>query len=154
MLFADYQYRQKRILIFGHKDLLVYLRQSRSYFFDGTFKICPNGFYQVFTIHADIGSTEEFVNVIPILYALLPDKKLDTYQVLFQLIKSREPEWNPTHAIMDFEIATIVALQNNFPNVKITGCNFHFNQCLWRAAKKFDLHKTQSGKTHVKFIRL
>ncbi|KAF9796848.1 hypothetical protein SFRURICE_001198, partial [Spodoptera frugiperda] len=32
----------------------------------------------------------------------------------------------------------------------LSRCNFHFNQCLWRAAKKFDLHKTQSGKTHVK----
>ncbi|XP_026728382.1 uncharacterized protein LOC113494297 [Trichoplusia ni] len=150
LLFADYQDRDKRILIFGHKDFIGHLRQSRRFFFDGTFKICPKAFYQLFTIHADIGSTEEFVNVIPILYALLPDKKLDTYQILFEIIKSQLPEWEPTYATMDFEVAIIVALQNIFPDVKITGCNFHFNQCLWRRAKTLNLDKTQTGKAHIK----
>lgn len=88
--------------------------------------------------------------MIPILYAILPDKKLDTYQLLFEMIKSQEPQWEPMYAIMDFEVATISALQNVFPRVKITGCNFHFNQCLWRKAKQLNLDKTQTGKAHIK----
>lgn len=89
-------------------------------------------FYQLFTIHADVGSTSEYVNVIPILYARLPDKSYETYNLLFKMIKTEQPEWEPEIASMDFEIAAISAIRCINPNIKIVGCQFHFVQCLWR----------------------
>ena len=38
---------------------------------------------------------------------------------------------------MDFGV--ILTLQALFPNVQIRGCNFHFNQCLWRKIKDIEL---------------
>jgi hypothetical protein len=32
----------------------------------------------------------------------------------------------------DFEAAVISAINKVFPDSVIIGCNFHFNQCLWR----------------------
>ena len=34
--------------------------------------------------------------------------------------------------VTDFELAAIKAFQHHFPNFKISGCLFHFGQCLWR----------------------
>ena len=42
---------------------------------DGTFNIVPSLFYQLFTIHAQVQG-----NLVPCVYALLPDKKEDTYK--------------------------------------------------------------------------
>ncbi|GBN13774.1 hypothetical protein AVEN_258100-1 [Araneus ventricosus] len=40
---------------------------------------------------------------------------------------------------MDFEVAAIKEVQRHFPSVNILGCNFHFNQCLWRQVQNLGL---------------
>ncbi|KAF9406388.1 hypothetical protein HW555_013210, partial [Spodoptera exigua] len=74
LLFEDYKHKNKRILILCNEEMLKYLSESRHFFIDGTFKLCQNFFYQLYTMHADIGSNDSFFNVVPILYILLPDK--------------------------------------------------------------------------------
>jgi hypothetical protein len=34
--------------------------------------------------------------------------------------------------VFDFELAAIRAFQNTFPTASVTGCMFHFGQCVWR----------------------
>ncbi|XP_047037258.1 uncharacterized protein LOC124642701 [Helicoverpa zea] len=150
LLFAEYKDKKKRILVFAKKEMIKYLKESSKYFMDGTFKICPKCFCQVYTLHADIGSNEEYVNVVPVLYALLPDKTRATYEILFQMIKSQVKEWKPTHISMDFEVSAILAIRNLFPDVKIVGCYFHFNRSLWRKAKQLGLNKSKLSMIHVK----
>lgn len=150
LLFADYTYKNKRIIIFAKKEMTKYLKESKRFFVDGTFKICPNGFHQVYTFHADIGSNEEYVNIVPVLYALLPDRKQVTYEILFEMIKSQVQEWEPTHISMDFEVTAILAIKGLFPEVKIVGCFFHFSRSLWRKAKQLGVIKSRLGRIHVK----
>ena len=129
--------------------MIKYLKESKHFFIDGTYKICVKCFHQVYTIHADIGSNAEYVNVVPVLYALLPDRKEETYEIVFKIIKSRIQEWEPTRISMDFEVSAILALKLMFPDVKIVGCYFHFCRCLWRKAKQFGVTKSKLGRIHV-----
>lgn len=75
---------------------------------------------------------------------------MSKYELLFQLIKSQIPEWDPSDITVDFEVPAKLAIRSNFPGVKITGCCFHFNRSLWRKAKALGVCKTQLGKVHVK----
>jgi hypothetical protein len=40
--------------------------------------------------------------------------------------------WSPKIIKVDFEAAVVSATNKVFLDSVITGCNFHFNQCLWR----------------------
>ncbi|KAI5631084.1 FLYWCH zinc finger domain-containing protein [Phthorimaea operculella] len=87
-LFADYYCNGIRILVFGNEWSKEMLISGKVFFLDGTFNICPEPFTQLLTIHCDIGSTMEYTNIIPVLYALLPDKKTETYVILLRLLQS------------------------------------------------------------------
>ncbi|CAG9838173.1 unnamed protein product [Diabrotica balteata] len=52
--------------------------------------------------------------------------------MLFASMKEKLPNWKPSLIKLDFEQAVIGALENNFPEAKISGCNFHFKQCIWK----------------------
>jgi hypothetical protein len=47
--------------------------------------------------------------------------------------------WSPKIIKFDFEAAVISALNKVFPYSVSTGCNFHFNQCLWRQIQNIGL---------------
>lgn len=135
----DKQIGDSRIFGFVTKKGRKALADYTSFFMDGTFKSCPKQFTQIYTIHADLGSTDEETNIVPIFYALLPNKRRSTYFELFTAIKEFVPQWNPETITMDFEEAAIAALINLFPQVNIQGCNFHWNQCLWRKIQNLGL---------------
>lgn len=105
------------------------------FFFDGTFKSCSKQFLQIYTIHVDIGSTSSETNVIPVIFVLLPNKT----NRLFKLIKEHIPNFNPDIITIDFEAATIQAIKDVFSNTQISGCNYHFNQSLWRKVQNIGL---------------
>lgn len=64
-----------RILVFCSKEARSIIPNSNIFLSDGTFKICPKPFTQIYTIHADIGSTADTIKITPLIYALLSDKK-------------------------------------------------------------------------------
>lgn len=43
-----------------------------------------------------------------------------------------QPALNPTDISVDFEKAAMNAIKDQFENVEIHGCNFHFGQSVWR----------------------
>lgn len=73
---------QFRILIFGRESLADNLGEIRKVYVDGTFAITPPLFSQVFTILGRKGTL-----VVPLFYALLPNKTQITYTRAFNLIK-------------------------------------------------------------------
>lgn len=131
--------REDRIIAFAGDKGRECLKTQRHFFMDGTFRSCSKQFAQIYTIHADIGSNEKETNVIPVLFALLPNKKKETYIRLFRLVMERIPEWNPQTINVDFESAAISALQEVFPSVDINGCFFHMKKCLWRKVQSIGL---------------
>jgi hypothetical protein len=90
---------------------------------DGTFKIAPNLFSQVFVI---LGSHNSGVH--PCLYALLPNKNQATYNRLLVEIKNLAPGIIAGSISVDFEIAIHNAFRTEFPNIEIRGCFFHLLQ--------------------------
>ena len=75
-----------RMLIFSTDQFLQTLHDSEHWMCDGTFKVSPNLFYQVYTVHALIRN-----NVLPCVFVLLPNKQHVTYSRMWTEIKSLKP---------------------------------------------------------------
>lgn len=85
------------------------LNSNVKLFGDGTFHV-PPPFYQLYTIHIDVDSCNEMTNIVPLLYALLPDKSQNTYERLFTLIKDQFGSDIPYYKC-DFEVAQMNAFK-------------------------------------------
>ena len=117
-----------RILIFGAPDELQLLRDSPHWFCDGTFKVSPGIFFQVYTIHAMVNG-----QVIPCIYALLPNKTEVQYNRLFRHVSDAlNRENHPEDILTDFERAAINAAANVFDGTEIKGCFFHLCSNVWK----------------------
>ena len=57
--------------------------------------------------------------IVPVAFALLPDKMLATYSRVVAELKARLPTWAPTQLMSDFEIALMRGFQVKF-NVSAT----------------------------------
>ena len=95
----------RRIVLFTSRKSLELLSRSDCIAMDGTFKITPSPWKQVGIISAEI-STECW---IPIAFGLLPDKKRDTYDTFFGLLKtaltSQNLELSARTVMSDFEVS-------------------------------------------------
>jgi hypothetical protein len=148
-LLADYDNvdENKRIILFCGQKARTSIEEGyfKHILADGTFKSCPVAFKQLYTIH---GLDEETRSIKPLIFCFLPDKKVQTYETMFYVIKSQFPNWKPTKVTVDFEIAAMHALRKVYPNITIKGCFFHFNRCLFRKAKKLNI-SSRVKKRHV-----
>lgn len=126
---------EERIIIFCGEKGKECLKGFKNFFTDGTFKSCSKQFTQIYSIHADFGSTDEETNINPDLFALLPNKKKETYIRMLRLIRAAVPGWNPETVNVDSEMAAISAIREVLPSAHISGCFFHMKKCLWRKAQ-------------------
>lgn len=118
---------EERILIFASPEQLQILQSSSDFLVDGTFKVVPAVFYQLYIIHAIYRD-----HVVPVIYALLRKKSGETYHQLIDEILKVAPNWTPRSVMMDFEQASINAFHRKFPNVALSGCYFHLRQSIHR----------------------
>lgn len=116
-----------RILIFGRNRSLDILYNSKIWYCDGTFKIAPSIFSQVFVILA-----EALGGVHPLIYALLPNKQEKTYTHLFKMLNQLKPGLNPTSISCDFEQAILKSIKAEYPNAEIDGCLYHFSKNVYK----------------------
>ena len=65
---------ENRILIFSTQEAIQLLARNEHWFMDGTFKLCPQIFHQIYTIHTLINNP-----VFPCLFVLLPSKTENIY---------------------------------------------------------------------------
>lgn len=79
--------------------------------------------------------------MVPLVYALLPNKTQETYERLFEALKQLEPRLQPTTVMIDFEIAAKQAIASVFPQASIVGCYFHLGQSLWRRVQSEGLQQ-------------
>ncbi|XP_022161380.1 uncharacterized protein LOC111027331 [Myzus persicae] len=126
-LINDIEPVESRILVFATKENLDLLSKSDHWFADGTFKSCPPLFTQVYTIHVIKHNL-----VIPVVFALMPDKTQSSYERLFSAIKTHNINLNPKTIMTDFEQSSLNAFKIQFPNTEQNGCFFHQTQCVWR----------------------
>ncbi|KAI5640248.1 MULE transposase domain-containing protein [Phthorimaea operculella] len=140
----------KKIILFSslvsRKAMKRCVLQNKMCFGDGTFGVVPKPFFQLFTIFADVNSCVSTTNVLPMIYALLPDKTEATYLTLFTAIRDVLGIEIKIYKC-DYELAQINAFRTVFPHAKISGCYFHYTRAIWRKAEEIGLTTTQDGKT-------
>ena len=123
-----------RMLIFSTEELLQRLENAEVWMCDGTFKISPSLFYQLYTVHAVIRN-----NVLPCVFALLPSKAEPVYRSMWREIKTLNNDLSPRAIQIDFENAAMNALHHAFPRAEILGCYFHLGQSIWRSLQNHGL---------------
>ncbi|KAF1756397.1 hypothetical protein GCK72_012850 [Caenorhabditis remanei] len=137
-LIRDVTFNQERVLIFGSDVGLELLSAGKVLMVDGTFSCCPDGFTQLFTFHVYL--SEDVVK--PVVFALLPNKQLATYEFMINQLK-RLPflqNWKPDMIISDFEVNIKTAFERSFPTASFHGCLFHLIQSWRRRAEKLKLY--------------
>ena len=142
----------ERILIFSGTLGKEGLISCEDFFMDGTFKSSCKQFAQIYSIHADYGSSTEETNVYPVAFCLLPNKKKETYARLFQLILKAIPNWTPRRVNVDFEAAAILALKEVFPTAEVKGCYFHMKKCLWRRVQDVGLTRDYKENEEIRTL--
>ena len=114
---------EDRIFLFDRMSNGDWSNQMERLYVDGTFSLAPALFAQIYVIMANRRGF-----VLPVLYALLPNKEGRTYRRLFEAIKELWPYLNPSSISIDFEQAAIGAIRAVFPNCAIHGCLFHLTK--------------------------
>ncbi|XP_072942830.1 uncharacterized protein [Epargyreus clarus] len=148
-ILADYNDSGIRVIAFCSEFARHQMKNLKMFLGDGTFWICPSPFYQLYTIHGDLGSTEKHINIVPLVYALMSHKNQQTYEILFSMLKSALPDWNPEIFKCDYEVAPMNAMRNVFVNISISGCYFHFTQAIWKKGKQLKLTKDKLTRRQV-----
>ena len=103
---------------------LDFLVNCTHWFEDG---VTLDDFDQLYTLYGFING-----EVFPYIYALLPGRSEEIYRHFLDHVVRLVPAVNPASVVLDFEITKMKAIQAQFPGTMISGCMFHFGQCLWR----------------------
>ena len=117
----------ERILLFSSQQGLQFLSNSQHWYADGTFKVCPEVFFQVYTVHAQQGG-----RIFPCSFALLPNKTEGTYTRLFRELFNHVNGNSPDGILVDFERSAISALHNVNQQLEIKGCFYHLCSNVWK----------------------
>ncbi len=129
---------EDKILIFATAQNLRHLCEAETIFMDGTFKISPEMFLQVYSLHVMVMDT-----MMPVCICLLPSKEIAIYTRMFNLIQGACQryglQFQPRCFFIDFEIAVITTLTQLFPYSQLRGCLFHFAQSIWRHVQSLGL---------------
>jgi hypothetical protein len=115
------------LVLFAAQGDLAFLVQCDRWFADGTFKVSPENFYQVYSIHGLRGDRS-----FPCVYALLSSKTEHAYSKMLSELKELNRGLSPMSIVVDFELSAMRAFRSAFPSATIEGCRFHFGQCIWR----------------------
>ncbi|CAF3023510.1 unnamed protein product [Rotaria sp. Silwood2] len=134
---------EDRILVFTSVEQIYILQHTDEFLVDGTFKVVPEIFYQLYIIHGVYRD-----HVVPVIYALLRRKNKETYQRLINEILKFAPRWSPRSIMLDFEQACIGAFQASFPAVMLSGCYFHLRQSIHRKLQHQNRYQTDSEFAH------
>jgi hypothetical protein len=117
-LLFDGQLGERRGLIFASRDDIEYLGNRKFWYSDGTFYTSPSIFYQIYSIH----SYDEGIST-PCVFALLADKKQETYHDLFSVLIEKVKEIcniiQLQSITIDFEIAVKNVFNKSFPQVQV-----------------------------------
>ena len=118
---------EKIISIFASQDKLHFFADSEHWYADGTFKVYPEVFFHLYTIHGYLDR-----RILPCVFLLLPNKNENAYnrliEQLFQLVNNLGN--GPNDVLVGFERSEINAFQNQ--NIEAQGCFYHLPANIWK----------------------
>jgi hypothetical protein len=143
--FLLYSGQDGKLLLFCADTELKTLYNSEFIICDGTFEMCPNSSFQLYTLHGFLNGEG-----LALAWALLPNKTKSTYVELFASIrKAFEDKFNDAGQrrvfVTDFEIAAMESIRQTFPESTLKGCTFHFRQALMRRVADLGLRTEYSS---------
>ncbi|KRY06359.1 hypothetical protein T12_8477, partial [Trichinella patagoniensis] len=105
----------------------------RTWGMDGTFKVVPQWYQQLFTIHAlwRVSWCQQSTVYVRV--------KILEHSTLINKAAVLEVDLNPDTIICDVETALILAIQGYFLNTRVQGCYFHFCQAVHRKVSELGL---------------
>ena len=113
---------------------MQFLADSEHWYADVTFRVCPEIFFQLYTIHGQRDG-----RIFPCVFSLLRNKNENTYnrrfEQLFQLVNSLGN--GPNDVLVDFERSAINAFQNR--NIEVQGCFYHLSANVWNHTQHLGL---------------
>ena len=116
--------KNKRILIFGLDRSVRLLEKATQLLGDGTFKVAPALWAQLYTIHGTFNGW-----TFPLFYCLLPDKTRESYQFMWEhlsdALSQKGVRLPQVPFLQDFEFAAWGAAQVVFGRDAPKGCWFH-----------------------------
>lgn len=104
----------------------------------------------------DTGSTIYHTNIIPVVNALMNKRTENSYIILFQIIKSQLPEWNPVKFKTDYEKAAMNAIIKVIgQSVTVKGCYYHYNKAIFKKGKQLKITmRTSKDPKEVRLVQL
>ena len=87
--------RTDDMIIFAADEDLEFLSRCDHWFADGTFRVSPDGYDQLYTIHGFLNG-----EIFPIVYALLSSRTEQAYRHLFQEIQTLKAGLNPEYTMV------------------------------------------------------
>ena len=139
----------KRFLVFSTNQNLAVLSQCEHWYCDGTFKVAPTLFQQMYTIH---GLYEN--KTMPLVYVLMFDRTEESYDRVLQSIQFGDGQ--PRNITTDYEKAAQNAFGRHFPEVEMKGCFFHLCQSVHRKVQELGLQQDylsdESLRIHAKML--
>ncbi|XP_063367845.1 uncharacterized protein LOC134656257 [Cydia amplana] len=152
--FVDFKLEEYRcdetcIIAFCSEEAKKRINTYKIFYGDGTFHSCPSPFQQMYTIHGDVGSTTDSLNIVPLIYVFMTDSTTQSYVTVFNIIKRHLPGFNPSQFMTDYETAAMNAISEVFPQAIVKGCWYHYARAIQRKAKKLRITKRQHDKRIV-----
>ncbi|CAF2132253.1 unnamed protein product, partial [Rotaria magnacalcarata] len=125
------------IIMFASAEELQLLESGEQLLVDGTFKVTPSIFYQLYAMHVVYRNA-----VLPVVFALLPNKTQQTYRRLIDKLSEICPLWSPKFIMTNFELASINVFGDKFVTTTnssiISGCFFHLQNSIQRKVQDLD----------------
>ncbi|XP_068213295.1 uncharacterized protein [Palaemon carinicauda] len=116
-----------RYFIFATHQNLKLMKENKHWMGDGTFKIAPQLFYQLYVIHIIYKGI-----VLPVVYILLQRKSEEAYNRALTQLHFMDTEIVPASISCDYEKTFHKAFLSVFRNAEVFGCFFHLSQAVWR----------------------
>ena len=117
-------------IMFAADEGLRWLADCPDWYLDGTFKVAPPLFKQVFTIRVVRDR-----KTVPCVHSLLSSKRKVCYRGVVRNIKNvceeHHIQLTPATVMVDFEVALMAARSVEIPATILHGCNIHFRQAIW-----------------------
>lgn len=136
------------IAMFTTTPLLQFLCRVEHVFGDGTFKVAPKHFKQLYSLHA-----WENGHYVPCVFFILPNKKETTYTKMINLLQEEclaiGSTFHPLVVHLDLEMGPMNAFRSACPRTDIKACQFHVAQAWNRHMSTLGLSTVYRGNSET-----
>ena len=111
-------------------------REPEHWYADGTFKVSPKLFFQLYTIHG-----QQRVSIFPCVFGLLPNKTPATYTRFFRKVFGQINETVVKDILADFERGVINATRNANQDIEVEGYFYFLCSNVWKRMRHLGLQQ-------------